>query len=771
MAVPLCLGSCTADSISPESPDSPGKDQVIKKKANCFVAFNIYVEDDNKSRSPFDANLDDANSFNKGMPFERALYRPAQPPVENETEENPSDINDDNVEDSATPNQLYHFAILFGADGNLYNPELLPLIWDNEEPNEEDDYATLYTKFYDNSIEELVSPYEKSFTGTVLVVVNASYDLEQQVKAKLAESGNLNAIQNLVVSNSSNNDERDNYLYLKDNNGEFILDEDGHRFLTMSSSMIIEGNTVKPAITGDFKFYSNEDEAKEHPTSLYVERLQAKYTVVFEGSDKLRYGNDGNLNATTSGKSYFLSASATSGEQTGDFIPARRLFIIPNDKEIKYVASYDPRSDAIGDRNEVKVRRTKDWKINIVGWDINGLEKSQYLFKHLTPNATYTSASWFESGISSVKKTRNFWAEDVNYNNADNSFYPDQYRQAYVVNPDWQRPVGGYTEGESAGTPWFSDDDVLSYGDGNPSLEYLSYKDLSKKEARRYVAENTFDVSLLDDSYDTKRQLRVGSHLIVTAQLLIGTDGEENFDNNNVYNNPNFDDDGLIYNYQNRVKPKYYMNDIFWEEKAYMNYVVEYLGYWMLTDENKKIFGNNDGIFYKNQNGAIADWSSFTIEEANIEGGDAMVWVKPSITLYAYDPDGEDDLDTPVDERYTPINPIDYQILCFQHTNYMAQRFNEGMMYYVKESVHKDPSANQAPTQPVIGDYGTVRNNWYYYSVESITSPGTPVSVMDQKIVPNNEPAEDSMGVSIRLMDWHREIVDVELEAQRPSKK
>lgn len=86
-------------------------------------------------------------------------------------------------------------------------------------------------------------------------------------------------------------------------------------------------------------------------------------------------------------------------------------------------------------------------------------------------------------------------------------------------------------------------------------------------------------------------------------------------------------------------------------------------------------------------------------------------------------------------------------------------------MYYPVAVKHnrKDDSTGDVAT----GDYGAVRNHWYYLTISDIYSPGAPVDVPGQKIIPNNEPEEDGLGVNIRLLEWHGIYTDVSVDDQK----
>ena len=809
----LTVISCTDEILinDPQATYDPTF-SVSKHSPNSFIAFRIYPESDNLTRATFDSDYDGKDIFNKGLEFERALYLPTKPETEEEKtedlvgDEDKSDDEKYKEEDIITP--VYHFVILFDEFGNLATEEIIPLSWDKK--SETVDYYTLYAKLYDPAVEAI--PFEREFKGYVMTVLNASYHLEKEIRKSVKtfykkqqedekfKSDNIRNYDHSYYQMRSfipkliNETSSDYYLYLQDKEGEYIKDKNGNPYLTMTSSMIrtnfISGRDnnnyiISPAFDGGqkdneedipaFTYYSSKEAAESHPTSLYVERLISKFTVLFQATTngKMIVGKDNDLKEVNTGK-YYLTSNSLPVTVSGDYFPTNRLFLLPKDgsKKIKYVTGYK-RSETIDKRRDVPVVETSNWKFNVVGWNINARESKSYLFKNMSPVVN----KYYDGWINDSFPYRTFWAEDPNYDK-DGFDYPDQF----TPSTNDTQTVKPYTQGMA--------------------LNYYNFKELSGKQIRMYSAENTFNTDILEDNKKSRRELRVGSHLIVTGQLLIGGEEGSEFELPNVYSplTQTFDKDGLVFYTYNNVKTKYYMNDIYWDEPSYMNYVAEYLGYWLLTPENKAKFGNNDGIFYVNRYGAKADGSYFTTEIVNLKGGDNMIWIKPAkgVKLYTFDPDWEEEDETEVIEEengsqnsndtsdesggedddedddlnykgpYRRITDEEFKKLAFEHKNYFAQVFTDGKMYYSAGCEHNLNSASDSSKYNV-GDYGTVRNHWYNFIIDGITTPGTAVYAPENKIIPNNEPEVNGMGVSIRVLDWHQEFISTDVTPQRPN--
>lgn len=730
----LCLVACTDElkSDGTTKPDNGESDLSGSHKVSGFMAFKIKIDTDSKTRED-DPYYKDYPQFNKGLEYERALYFP---PVKNEQDSGEESLQDaaegdKGEKDIVAPEieQIHHFALLVGND-NKVSPVIYPLL-QLTGPDENNEDYTLYTYFYNSVDTETENQFEGFQGNTVFIVLNASVSLVNAVKAEIEKTNGI-TLSDLCNVTFSSTDGSNDFLFLKNKDNKLITYDDVHPYMTMTSSMIIKKGvqTILPAQDGNFETYPSPELAKENATTIYVDRLQAKYTVLFkkrnEGFVYLQYEAD------------IADSAIGNGDGSEDKpIPVSHLLMQPESK-IKYIGSYT-RSPSINERKEI-IPNESEWQINIVGWSINGLEKSEYLFKNLDYSSPYVEQNWFaRSGY----PYRNFWAEDKNYNQ-DSGPYPDQFRKVLDVTSTGETTVSS----------------VKSY-DGltpRPALSYFSYDELSKRDVRLYVPENTFNLNVLGDNpYKSKSYKRIGSHLIVTAQLLL-----KDLEPGGVWNSDRFTTDGLKTDLSNRESvSKFLMNGIFWSEQAYKEYVGEYLAYFMLSADNKNVFGENDGYFYANTQGTRVSSNDFDIVPAEIEGGDGYVWVKPNKIIYKRH-----------GNEFTQISDRLYKYLAYQHPELMAAHYLNGRMYYSEGSYHNTEGDfyNEKTTEVKLGDFGTVRNNWYSFKVLNIASPGTPVSDATQKIIPNNEPVVNAMGVSMELLEWHYISASVDIDHQKPKK-
>ncbi|MCH5320092.1 MAG: hypothetical protein J1E38_10425, partial [Paramuribaculum sp.] len=152
------------------------------------------------------------------------------------------------------------------------------------------------------------------------------------------------------------------------------------------------------------------------------------------------------------------------------------------------------------------------WRANIVNWGLNGLEKNTYLVKNLVENpATYpfSLSTNYYSGWNSPTLMRSYWGVDENYSTG---VYPDQYRQALDVDG---------VKAATNNTIYSSDyDGELEKGDY--TLIYRPYTAFEDFTENKYSLENTFDAKILSDQdLATQPWLRCGTHIIITAQLIM----------------------------------------------------------------------------------------------------------------------------------------------------------------------------------------------------------------------------------------------------------
>ena len=690
----VCLGALLFGACSDITTEGGAPDTTVGSSDMVYFAFRIHDVSSQEAGATradrFDSENNDYGTpeyiFNKGLAEEKAIYK------KDKYLEEDADGFAQFITDS--PHRAFIFDKNNRKIGDLFLRGIIAEDFTDVTPDEWDSYTILYTTVPEDKMLTMQAAADK-----ILVVLNAG----EATLNKVRDLGDYNAIKDVV-------DNSENVLYVI---------KEGTKYFTMSSSIVVNkavaGEIIPYNTVKELKYYDTKDEAIANASNLemYVERLQAKYTLLFKtpGKEEYKYFDSSETNAAAEGQ--YSAVKNVILESETDFEPTENT--------LRHVSSYT-RGESVNQPGDLKIEPGK-WKVNFTGWGLNALEKEEYLFKNISSGSQYFN-NWHELPY------RNFWAEDKSYNSGT---YPDQYRTA---EDDFKVEAGG-------------DATTSNKLKAGLSLEYYPYSALNQQLIHQYSPESTFTPSIFSkystvkDAYNDHAHLRAGTHLIITAQLLIN-----GFDDDAVYSSTTTDAiTGLV----SDVKDKYYMNNIYWAADAYKEYVAEYLAFWMLTDENQNEanFGKNDGNFYVLKSGTtdvyeLANADDFQIVPANIKGGDGMVRVIPATgtTLYLYDPE---------DKVYEDITES-YDKLAFKHTEYFAKHYKEGRMYYpvpVRHNVAAEPTGN-------IGDFGSVRNHWYYFTVERILTPGAPVDDPDQPIIPNNEPTTNGLGVNIKVLDWNR---------------
>lgn len=497
-------------------------------------------------------------------------------------------------------------------------------------------------------------------------------------------------------------------------------------YLTMSSSMwqteddeLIDGVLIKD----DFHFFETREEAllPENLLTFHVERVVAKVTVrVREG--ELSFGK-------------------------GDAI------VLEGASKVKVRMEYQTAEGV--DKDVIST-----WRANLASWGINGTEKNTYLFKRLEDNPS-TSYPWhigtqYYSRWSAFLLYRSYWAVDENYYTG---FYPDQYRIAL----DEDGVEAGSTK--TVYDPTYSSDEGLVQADY--TLIYRSYEAFGTRADNKYAVENTYDeVVLSDEEYNTRPWLRCGTHVILTAQLIID-EVDKDLDLTAV------DEHGFI----KGVEDKYFSNGMYWSHKALIEQAVATLVSNIYHNNPqapiRDVFTGEDVEFIDNDeknplvdNGPVVAEDGVAISADNahdyfeltpafIKGGDGWVTIrlKDGHTLSAKHADG----------TLTEITESQLVSYIYRFTN-LARHFTEGRMYYALPIKHNVDSKNfeKGLEKVSTADYGFVRNHWYRLTINEVLLPGTPVDDPDQPIIPNNEPDDKSLGVNVEIIPWH--IVDIHVD-------
>ncbi|MCH5318672.1 MAG: Mfa1 fimbrilin C-terminal domain-containing protein [Paramuribaculum sp.] len=565
-----------------------------------------------------------------------------------------------------------------------------------------------------------------------LVVLNSDATRLDNLDTELAAAG-TDAVRTVL-----------NYLNEVDtDNPESLAMSEGYFTMSSTAYQGVEADTISvlTPLPTDSVFYETIEEAimPEHLTTFYVERLLAKFTLLIQGDERdLTFDNP-------------------------------RPIILDGPNVIKVRVNYAPED------GQNKDEYPAHWKINLVNWGMNGLEKNTFLVKTLAQNPT--AFPWgpednFYSSWNSPMLFRSYWGLDENYNTG---IYPDQYRQAL----DEQ-----FVNAATTNTIYSADyDPAEGLTKDDYTLIYKPYSAFTDRTANKYSLENTFNTDVLaNQDINTQPWLRCGTHIILTAQLLI-----DEIDTGIDLGRPVVDENGFIQG----VADKYFSNGMYWSETALKQQAVATL----LTNiyyNKKDVLGGNTYKIPDVLNGGYVDYINqdtmplntnipvlvvdngvdvplkhedlavnaekyFEFAPAFIKGGDGWVTLKLK--------DGYK-LKANYIEGFEPKEITEAQLVSYiyRFTN-LAKHYKEGRMYYAIPIRHNLDSRNflQNPVKAVsTGDYGVVRNTWYRMTITEILRPGTPVDDPDQPIIPNPEPDDKSLGVEVEIIPWR--TVDITVD-------
>lgn len=192
------------------------------------------------------------------------------------------------------------------------------------------------------------------------------------------------------------------------------------------------------------------------------------------------------------------------------------------------------------------------WGIQILGWGINGLETSNYLFKNVPYEKTESETlDWLNPishpGWNSTYNRRCFWSEDPHYikDVTKRIIYPWQFddgKDKYDIDNKYYSYFQSYDNKDHISALTYypfkqfcPEFDEVSGGTFEGEFNYVS------KDASVYTPENTFKPRMIvDRSRGTRSYELAGTHLILCTRLLLPkTDGSgyTPYQNENLFRN------------------------------------------------------------------------------------------------------------------------------------------------------------------------------------------------------------------------------------------
>ncbi|MCH5318689.1 MAG: fimbria major subunit [Paramuribaculum sp.] len=661
--------------------------------------------------------------LNEGLSDENSYYIAFDILTASEPSSRASGDLEDGSEVEHAIGQKGNYALFFDGKGTLMNITPLDL-----SANGHVDHPTgnIEARYW-----TVINPWKGNLPSSALIVVNAENIYSKLTSEYAVGTATVGQVMGAILSNSEN---------------PWDMGRDGELFTMTNTAYVKDGAAFCAVPVTEAMFHLIEDINQPVPDpnlkeeeilKVRVERLHAKVTADFQNYESYTNGHYIYKPIETESLDYNHQVNLCTG-----WIETSTSINYQDAKGNTVTKSYEDWAPKI---------EVRDWKAELVSWDMNALERETYLFKNIS-QGNYDS---FYGAWNDKDNYRSYWAEDPNYNVLD---YPWQYRKAvnYVL---------------------------TDYGtkDGSQNTNQLlnfSYNTMAANGFRDklYIPENTYDLTKLNgSSLDGRRDLLAGTHLIVCAKLLID-DGNGKFEAMDVYRGP----DGVYYtsaqdclwglvrafNYAlaSQQKMRYQLYD--WNSSGEETTGMTLYGVPIEGGGGYQLYYNGDPMTYdlimkmsdedckallvaatiKDGDGKrVLKSGDLTIENAS--GGHLPIYMQ---YLLGYD----DETHQPFDEEnqaniYKPENRNNHVISLILEWSGAPDHFNEGLMYY------KAPATIIPGTETADGVYGVVRNAWYKYTLTGIKSVGIPVDDPSQRIVPNWTAPYDDINLNVTIIGWH----------------
>lgn len=627
------------------------------------------------------------------------------------TRANPFNDGDDPEFALATPkdDEQYHYLLIYDEDNKNSTPVVLPLdVTDVKKDTDPSDNLTLTVKDAYSLSEIPVELKDEDALKTWLAGKKAYVLLNF---SKFILNDNINSTIDVLGKISREEFES---LQLKD----YKITLDGKDYFVMSNSVYMASSQKK--IDGEIfqeRVYETKEEAKEKdPTiELHVERLAVKYSVAFNPA--ILIGN----------------TSDDEPEQLSSDV----LYRVNTNSSVKL---FEPRNGEyliIGAESYEIPSVDKGWEVEVLGYGMNALEPSSYLFKDIE-EINQQSWTW-----NSTDDRRCYWARDPHYSITDEikKYYPDQFRQSLEMT----NTVRNLHAGE------YKSDGLIDVNSIKEKyLTYKPYNDFENHSGTLYTLENTYDdhEGLLGE----RGFYSAGTHLILAGRIKINDIAAES----DLY----YDQNSIFYTNE---------KDLFTAKLEILNKIilkngvhglrvlnVDWLGHTPSTNNVKLLSWNEGSVLWitKNNQTIKATADDFRFIPAELAGGDGSVLIAPrsEITnIYLAPEDENGNIDDHNKKEITAndlISLIHKQIGAIDH-------FKDGKVYYAAMIQNKFGELTE-DSYKTPGDYGCVRNNWYDITVNGIVGVGRPVDDSEQPIIPTEEVKRSYLNITVNILDWHR---------------
>ena len=700
-AMTFGLASCSNDEPAPNGNDLVGQGEGIG-----YMSFAITNSNDSRSRA--DNEIVGDGTAGTDVPIDDEVFN-----------------NGDTYEYAIAPNTKANVALFFDANGVFYGSSYLNPYSPTDQANHGATHTDGYPeKFYtfitrwrnqtaDNSFQSADKPSQ------VLVLLNVNPDCINQVILD-AQNAGANALETVTKEIGANADAHSPYG---------VYDLGGKRYFSMSNSVYVDSSnkvvTATPINAADI--CETPEKALEHPVTIFVERMLAKFEITFKSTTAPQY--------LAANNDIWLEPFAA--EST----PA----------QVGYVANYTGEDEITLDFPAFK---SINWDVYVVNWGVNGVEPKSYVYKQI--NTTNPFPAGKNDGWNSEALHRSYWAISPQYNATGEDLFPTQYRNA-SYDTDYAS-LGQYFWGTGA---------VTGTGEqttaSETALTYYSFNHFATRAMFRYAPERTYtkEAATMEKGYSGYTPYRFASHILLTTQLVFK--GQTDKAGNELDTDVTTKDGNVLSN----VADKYMAYNFFWGNKeSYIRYAYRR----MMTDlvdgrEHTTVFngttykfqGDNVATLYTDTQGTELEvkdaHTAFELVPAQLVHGDGKLVLNPTKTLYYKDGD-----------EYKELPAATLVAFIYNKTD-AVKHFAKGMMYYAipvqhmfgtsaglsknyKVDVKRDNSVYET------GQFGVVRNHWYKFHVTTVGSIGIPVDEPDQPIIPD---PEDNFNIALEIvvLPWH----------------
>lgn len=561
-----------------------------------------------------------------------------------------------------------NFAIFFNENKNFYGVELLTLSHE-EKPDDEVIEAVYTTELKPESYEELPKYCLIVLNGGNYFKKFSEYNSSKNVNDVLAELWESNANPYTIGRNDEGLFTMTNSIYF-DTKGQL------QSVVELNEKMIYDKTDPKA-------------KAEAEKLVVYVERMLGKFTFNVDESMK---NQDGQYAFSTDSQDLVVF----DGFNTVSGAP-------------KYVS--------------------RDFYIEMTGWNVNGLETCTYLFKNIKDENYFKNWTWRKPEF-----FRTFWSIDQHYEGE----YPLQYRKS--VN----EPLNYYEDFENRGV-----NQLKNYSYNDMKLDNTPFNN------SLYVPENTYNYDGLKASLGARTDLLAGTHVIVGARLrMLNSEG------NYLYQNCYRDREGFFYlNEKDCLKALVYAFNAALTSQNMMRFTYYTWGASNQTTSTngQLLYAKSSGEFNLYYNGAMLTNSvidglgSNFLALATIKSGDGrrMPWPKTGTLSIRGTSSLQLDICDATGKFIRKATEDDIKSLIFEWIG-AVDHFDGGRMYYVAPALIEKGLGNNGTDI-----CGVVRNNWYNFNLVGIDSFGTPVDDINQPIVPDPLNNNDQLNLTVHILGWH----------------